>query len=177
MRDKRLAVFPVAHAPILGDIGLKSRPRLCIEEQERPIMTGSGRPDRAARYLVSRASRNPGQVLAIYRLRGASMITLAVERRAIAERRVMTVRVVPIGDCHEHDHLRLRLAAEPTPTKDPALEGREDALGHRVVARITDRANRGHHAVQLRAARNGCAARMLRDSCINNYPLLARTAG
>ena len=55
------------------------------------------------------------------------------------------MRVVPTFDPFKHRHLRLRLALEPTPAEQLALEAREKALRHRVVVRIADRSHGGHY--------------------------------
>jgi hypothetical protein len=57
-----------------------------------------------------------------------------------------TVRVVPALDELEDRHARLDLALEAVAIDKFEFEGREEALAHRVVVGITDRAHRGSHA-------------------------------
>jgi hypothetical protein len=56
------------------------------------------------------------------------------------------VRVVPTLEPFEHVHLGFGLSLESPPAQKLALERGEEALGHSVVIRVTDRAHRGHHA-------------------------------
>src|SRR6185312_16293290 len=70
--------------------------------------------------------------------------TLVVDWRSVSEPGVPPMRVVPALDPFEDRHLRFRLRAEPATAQQLSLERREEALGHGVVVRITDRAHRGH---------------------------------
>src|SRR4029453_16107573 len=56
------------------------------------------------------------------------------------------VRIVPALDVAEAGHARLRLAVEPAPGQQLRLQGREEALAHRVVISIAYRPHRGPHA-------------------------------
>ena len=56
------------------------------------------------------------------------------------------MRVVPALDPLKHRHLCFRLGLEAAATEQLSLQGREEALGHRVVVGIPHRAHRGHHS-------------------------------
>src|SRR5579864_5227127 len=79
------------------------------------------------------------------------MRTLVVDGRAVAERGVTSARVVPALDPLEHRHLGLGLALEPPSVQELTLERGEEALRHRVVVGIADRAH-GRHDTGLPAA-------------------------
>ncbi len=74
------------------------------------------------------------------------MYALVVDGRSVTEPRVAAVRVVPSFDPLEDGHLRLGLGSEPSTVEQLALEGGEEALGHRIVVGIADRAHPGHDA-------------------------------
>src|SRR5690606_6061122 len=82
---------------------------------------------------------------------GARMASLVVGRRDVAQRRVPPAGVVEALDKVEHGHLGLGLGPEPLLIEELALECGEEALAHRVVVRIADRAHRGPDADLLAA--------------------------
>jgi hypothetical protein len=67
------------------------------------------------------------------------------------------MRVVPSFDPLKDSHLRFGVALESTAVQHFALEGREKALGHRVIVCIADRSHRGHHAGLAAALAEGVA--------------------
>jgi hypothetical protein len=70
------------------------------------------------------------------------------------------MRVVPTFDPGKHSHLRFRLRLEATTAEQLTLKRGEEALRHRVVVGITDRAHR-RHDVRLLAALAERVARVL----------------
>src|SRR5580658_2489560 len=77
---------------------------------------------------------------------GTIMRSLVVDRRAIADRGVTTMRVVPTFDPLEHRHPGFSLAMEAASAQQFALERGKEALSHGIVVGITDRSHRRHHA-------------------------------
>ena len=73
------------------------------------------------------------------------------------------MRVVPTLYPLEDRHPRLRLAPEPPTAEHLALQRGKEALGHRVIVGVTDRAHRGHDAGFLAALAEG-VARILRSA-------------
>src|ERR1700687_4205360 len=71
-------------------------------------------------------------------------VALVVHRRAIAERGMAAMRIVPTLQPIKDRHLRFRLGFAASVVQYFALQGREETLRHGVVVRITDRAHRGH---------------------------------
>src|SRR5690606_191746 len=98
------------------------------------------------------------------------MRPLVVDRRAVAEARVPTMRVVPALDPFEDGHAGFRLALEPPTIQQLALQRREEALSHRIVVGVADRAHRRHDAGFLAALAEGVtgvlrpAVRMMNDA-------------
>src|ERR1700687_4104008 len=74
------------------------------------------------------------------------MCTLVVDRRAVSEGGVPSMRVVPTFDPFEHGHLRFRLTFEPTTVQQLTLERGKEALRHRIVVGISHRTHRRHDA-------------------------------
>src|SRR5208282_4997785 len=102
------------------------------------------------------------------------MRPFVVDRRQVVERGVTPMGVVPALDELEHCHARLDLGPKAAAGEQLALQGREEALAHRVVEAIADRAHRRGHpgfaaardwgggAPKLRSTRSG-AGRALRS--------------
>ena len=65
------------------------------------------------------------------------------------------MRVVPPFKEVEDGETGLDLGREPATVEEFALEGREEALTHRVIVGITDRAHRRPHAGRLAAEAEG----------------------
>src|SRR6266403_146229 len=82
--------------------------------------------------------------------------------RAVAEGGMQPRRVVPAFDEAEAGHLRLGLRRKAATFQQLALEGREEALAHRVVVGVADRSHRrphagflGREATKFRSTRSG----------------------
>src|SRR4051794_30305567 len=65
------------------------------------------------------------------------------------------VRIVPALNVAEAGHARLGLALEAVPRQQLRLQGREEALAHRVVVSIPDRAHGRPHACLPATAAEG----------------------
>src|SRR5690606_14126330 len=102
------------------------------------------------------------------------MRPLVVDRRAVAEARVPTMRVVPAFDPFKDGHAGFGRALEPPTVEHLSLQRRKEALGHRVVVGVTYRAHRRHDAGFLAALAEG-VARILRPTVrmVNNAAWLA----
>ena len=74
------------------------------------------------------------------------MPALVVDGRQIAERGVAAAWIVEALDELEDGHARFGLRLEPAAIEKLALERGEEALRHRVVVGVADRAHRGPHA-------------------------------
>ena len=59
------------------------------------------------------------------------------------------MRVVPAFQEVEHGEPGLGLGREPAAVEEFTLEGREEALTHRVIVGVADRAHRGPHTGRL----------------------------
>jgi hypothetical protein len=59
---------------------------------------------------------------------------------------VTAAKIVKALDEREHRHPRLGLRLEPVPVEKLAFERGEEALAHRIVVGVSDRAHRGAYA-------------------------------
>src|SRR5208282_5165272 len=73
------------------------------------------------------------------------MRPLVVDRREIVERGMTPMWVVPALDELEQRHARIGWGLEAAAREQLAFQGREEALAHRVVEAIADRAHRRAH--------------------------------
>jgi hypothetical protein len=85
--------------------------------------------------------------LACVGIDGAFVVaSLVLDGREITDRGMTAAAIVKSFDELERGHPRLGLRLEPTPVEKLALERGEEALAHRIVVGVSDRAHRGTHA-------------------------------
>ena len=91
------------------------------------------------------------------------MLLLEVKGGHLAERPVPSMGVVPGLDEVEDGHAGLGLITEALPLDELGLEGREEALAHRVVVGVADGAHRGPDTSLFapQPEGNGCVLRAL----------------
>src|SRR5512134_213356 len=81
--------------------------------------------------------------------------TFELDWRVVAECAVATMRVVPAFEPVEDGELRLGLALEAASIEQLRFQGGEEALGHRVVVSVSNRAHRRAHAHLLATRAKG----------------------
>src|SRR5258706_13245380 len=80
-----------------------------------------------------------------------------IDRRAIAERGVPAMRVIPALEPLKHRHPGFDLASEAPAIEQLTFQRSEEALGHRVVVSIPDRSHGRHEPGFLAALAEGVA--------------------
>src|ERR1019366_9632601 len=104
------------------------------------------------------------------RRQSAQRVALVVHRRAITQRRMTAIRVVPTLQPGKHGPSRIDLAMEALAVDDLSFQGGEKRLGHRVIVSIADTAHRGPDARLRAALAKGVAGVLAAAGRVMGYP-------